>query len=246
VTMPICLKRTLIFLLLCRIFTLSCSAQDHSTEKEGEGLYLSYGCALCHGKNGDGNGISAQKFDPPPTDFHDPGNYRHGYDRESLRYSIAHGIKEDNSAMPAFGHIPAGETDKIISYLVSLQKKDIVVTGAWVRLLPPVLASTAAYMVIENDSDKEVILESASTDAALMADLHRTQHINGIMTMSPAGDIKIASHGRAVLAPGGLHVMLMRLKKPLKEGNRVPIILHFKGGVDIAVKAAVRQSKEEE
>jgi copper(I)-binding protein len=238
------LKTFWVLLLLSWIFNLSCSAQD--LENEGKGLYLNYGCALCHGKNGDGNGISAQKFDPPPTDFRDPGNYRHGHDRESLRYSITRGIKEDNSAMPAFGHIPAGETDKIISYLISLQKKDIVVTGAWVRLLPPVLASTAAYMVIENDSGQDVILESASTDAALMADLHRTQHINGIMTMSSAEDIKIASHGRAVLAPGGLHVMLMRLKKPLKEGDRVPIILHFKGGLDISVNAAVRQSKEEE
>jgi mono/diheme cytochrome c family protein len=92
-------------------------------QDKGKELYLSYGCALCHGWDGRGDGINSQKFEPPPTNFHNPKAYLHGQDRDSIRRSIQYGIKEDNSIMPAFEDIPPEELDRIISYLQSLQKE---------------------------------------------------------------------------------------------------------------------------
>ena len=89
---------------------------------KGKELYLSYGCALCHGWNGRGDGINSQKFDPPPTNFHNLKSYLHGQDRDSIRRSIKYGIKEQSSIMPAFEDIPPEELDQIIDYLQSLQK----------------------------------------------------------------------------------------------------------------------------
>ncbi len=114
-----------ILLLLCWLAG-QCSwayADTSSFVSKGKELYLSYGCALCHGRTGEGNGISSQKFIPPPTNFHDPQAYFHGQDRDSLRRSIHYGIKEDNSIMPAFEDIPPEELNEIIDYLQSLQKK---------------------------------------------------------------------------------------------------------------------------
>ena len=91
-------------------------------EAKGKELYLSYGCALCHGWNGSGDGINAQKFDPPPTNFHEPQAYHHGLNKDSIRRSIQYGIKEDNSIMPAFEDIPPEELDQMVMYLQSLQK----------------------------------------------------------------------------------------------------------------------------
>ena len=90
---------------------------------KGKELYLSYGCALCHGWEGKGDGINSQKFQPPPTNFHNLQAYLHGSDADSLRRSIQNGIKEDNSIMPAFEDIPPEDLDQIITYLQSLQKK---------------------------------------------------------------------------------------------------------------------------
>jgi mono/diheme cytochrome c family protein len=90
---------------------------------KGKALYLSYGCALCHGWKGQGDGINSQKFDPSPTNFHNPKAYLHGIDQDSIRRSIQDGIKEDNSIMPAFEDIPPEEMDQIIAYLQSLQKE---------------------------------------------------------------------------------------------------------------------------
>jgi mono/diheme cytochrome c family protein len=99
------------------------AAESSHLENKGKELYLSYGCALCHGWNGRGDGINSRKFDPPPTDFHDPKAYLHGPDKDSIRRSIKYGIKENNTIMPAFGDIPPEEIDQLISYLQSLQKK---------------------------------------------------------------------------------------------------------------------------
>jgi mono/diheme cytochrome c family protein len=98
-------------------------AEANAVEDQGRGLYLSYGCALCHGREGDGHGINSQKFDPPPTNFHDLKAYAHGAGRDSIRHSIQYGIKEDSSIMPAFEDIPPEELDQIINYLQSLQNK---------------------------------------------------------------------------------------------------------------------------
>ncbi len=115
----------IIFLLFFLLWGCGKAGADTATVGDkGKELYFSYGCALCHGRDGDGNGINAQKFNPPPTDFHNPQVYLHGRDRDSIRRSIQYGIKEDSSIMPAFEDIPPEELDQIISYLQSLQKKE--------------------------------------------------------------------------------------------------------------------------
>ncbi len=92
-----------------------------AAEQHGRQLYLDYGCALCHGLEGRGDGPNARSFDPRPADFHGPKAFRHGADHDSLRRSIRNGIKEDKSIMPAFEDIPADEMDEIINYLQSLR-----------------------------------------------------------------------------------------------------------------------------
>ena len=89
---------------------------------KGHELYLSYGCALCHGWEGRGDGINAQKFDPPPANFHDLKTFHHGTDADSIRRSIQYGIKEDNSIMPAFEDIPPEELNQITTFLESLKE----------------------------------------------------------------------------------------------------------------------------
>lgn len=112
-----------VFLGLMVFFSGILSAMADDPENDGKEPYLFYGCALCHGKEGDGHGINAQKYNPPPTDFRSPKAYLHGADKDSIRRSIQNGIKEDNSIMPAFEDIPSDEMNAIVEYLQSLQDK---------------------------------------------------------------------------------------------------------------------------
>jgi len=107
------------FLLCSKVF-----ADTPSDIEKGKELYHAYGCALCHGMEGRGDGIGGQRFDPPPTNFYNRMGYLHGSDTDSIRSSIQYGIKEANSIMPSFEHIPPDEMSQIISYLKSLQSKE--------------------------------------------------------------------------------------------------------------------------
>jgi copper(I)-binding protein len=59
------------------------------------------------------------------------------------------------------------------------------------------------------------------------------------MQMRKVEAIDIKAKGEAVLKPGGLHVMLIDLKAPMKEGETVPITLTFDDGSSKKVDAKV-------
>jgi periplasmic copper chaperone A len=59
---------------------------------------------------------------------------------------------------------------------------------------------------------------------------------NDVMTMRPmSGGLSISPGQTITLAPGGYHIMMMGLKAPLKQGDRVPMTLQFEkaGKIDV-------------
>ena len=122
--MAVRLSNKISFPVLCLALAIVYPAfADDSSEFSGRELYLSYGCAVCHGKNGEGDGINARLSNPAPTNFHNPAVYRQGSDKESIIRSIKYGIKEETSTMPAFGDIEAKDLEKLADFLISLQNK---------------------------------------------------------------------------------------------------------------------------
>ncbi len=103
--------------------SLSSAAFGQEAVEKGKALYLSYGCAVCHGKEGKGDGISANTFDPKPTNFDNVKNYHHGSAKQDIVYNIRMGIAQESSGMPSFAHIPRKEVEMIADYLISLQNK---------------------------------------------------------------------------------------------------------------------------
>lgn len=51
-----------------------------------------------------------------------------------------------------------------------------------------------------------------------------------MMAMVQVKDIDVPKNGEVMLAPGGLHVMLIDLNKPLKDGDKVDLELKFSNG----------------
>ncbi|SNB77289.1 Copper(I)-binding protein [Arboricoccus pini] len=87
----------------------------------------------------------------------------------------------------------------------------------------------AAYMTIVNDGETPDRLIAVATNVAKSASLHRSAADDaGVMTMGPLEDgLEIPAHGRAELAPGGVHVMLEGLAAGLKAGQVLTIELTF-------------------
>jgi copper(I)-binding protein len=120
--------------------------------------------------------------------------------------------------------------------------KDILVSDAWVQAMPPSQTTTAAYMVITNNAAKEAVLVSASSDIAATTEIHQMSDMDGMMKMDMVSDLHIPALGKAALKPGGFHIMLIGLKKPVDQGDSVAITLHFKNGINVPLIAVAKKN----
>jgi len=111
----------------------------------------------------------------------------------------------------------------------------------------PSLAGTtigAAYIAkLENGGDKPDRLLRASTPVSASVQLHSmSQDAQGVMRMREVGEIALAPGQAVRMRPGGgFHLMLMELKKPLREGDRFPLTLVFEKGGTVDVEVVVQK-----
>ena len=115
----------------------------------------------------------------------------------------------------------------------------VTVQDPYVRLAPPNAPATGAFMVIRNTGDKDVKVVKADNPVSKVTELHTHLNEGGVMKMRPVAAIDVKAKGEAVLKPGGLHVMLIDLKAPMKEGDTVPLTLTFDDGSTKKVDARV-------
>lgn len=115
----------------------------------------------------------------------------------------------------------------------------ISVHDPYVRLAPPNAPATGAFMVIRNGGSLDVKLVKADNPLSRVTELHNHVNEGGVMKMRPVPNVDIKAGGEAVLKPGSLHVMLIDLKAPMKEGDVVPITLTFDDGSSKQVEAKV-------
>ncbi len=100
------------------------------------------------------------------------------------------------------------------------------VVKAWSRATAPGAAVGVAYFEIVN-SGKQDALVRVEAPVAHQAQLHSMAMIGGVMQMREIPSVEVPAHGTVRFEPGGLHVMLIDLVRPLKKGNRFPLILVF-------------------
>ena len=100
----------------------------------------------------------------------------------------------------------------------------------------------AAFMTVLNGLDQPVRLLSAQSAAAKTVELHETVNDNGVMKMVPHPEgFEVAAGGNVELKPGGKHVMLIGLVKPLVVGDNVELTLTFDNGDVMTVTAPVME-----
>lgn len=100
---------------------------------------------------------------------------------------------------------------------------EVTAKDAWVRATVAQQKSTGAFFTLTSTTDARVV--AVSSPAAKIAEIHETRARDGVMSMRAVEAIDLPA-GKAVrLEPGGLHVMLMALKSPVAQGDKVPIVL---------------------
>jgi len=127
----------------------------------------------------------------------------------------------------------------VVMLLSATAYAEVTVTEAWVRLLPPGVKTTAAYMTISSDQVDELL--SAASEASERVEIHETSMENGMMSMSEVPGIVVKPSEVLELKPGSYHLMLRQLKSPLQEGQTLDINLTFKDQGKVSVTATVEK-----
>ena len=105
---------------------------------------------------------------------------------------------------------------------------DLVITQAWSRATPSGAKIAGGYLTIENKGATPDRLLGGFGDNPGKIEVHEMAMNNGVMTMRPLDKGLTIEPGKTVkLAPGGYHLMIMDLKSPFKQGDKVPVTLEF-------------------
>lgn len=116
----------------------------------------------------------------------------------------------------------------------------LTIDHPWARATPPAAKVGGGYVTIVNGGDKTDRLVSASADFAGKVEIHEMKMDGGTMVMRPlANGIEIPAGGTVELKPGGLHIMFMALKEPLREGESRKATLTFENAGTIEVEFAI-------
>lgn len=115
----------------------------------------------------------------------------------------------------------------------------IAIESIWARATPPGAKTGAVYLTLVNRGAADDKLLGATTPLAAMAGLHSEIMANGVMEMRPLKSVDVPPGGKAVLKPGGRHIMLMGLKQPLKRGGHFPLTLRFAHAAPMTVQVEI-------
>lgn len=106
------------------------------------------------------------------------------------------------------------------------QNHGVAIMDNWVRANAPGQSVGAAYMTLLSAQDSTMI--KAEADIAGSVEIHSMTMENGVMKMRILEELPLKAGKAEKLAPGGFHLMLFDLKKPLTAGENVNFTLSFK------------------
>jgi len=111
------------------------------------------------------------------------------------------------------------------------------VEKAWARAALSTATPGAVYLTIVNAGTTADRLTRLSTPAAAEAQIHLMTMDRNVMQMRRVDALDVKPGERIELKPGGLHIMLVKLKQPLKQGGHFPLSLEFEraGRIDVEV-----------
>jgi len=129
-------------------------------------------------------------------------------------------------------------------FVSAQQSANILVTKVWSRSTPPMAKNGAVYFTIVNNGPTDK-LTGVSASIAQRTTLHRSKmgsgKHHGVMRMQSLSHIVLPGNQPFIAKPGGHHVMLMGLKKPLKLGDTFDLTLTFEKAGKRTVSVAVQK-----
>ncbi len=115
----------------------------------------------------------------------------------------------------------------------------MVVTKPWARASILQSRPGVAYLTTRNNSASADQLLGVTSPIANNVRIHTSSMSNGVMTMRSLPYLRIEVGQEIKMQPGGMHLMLTGLRKPLREGAQLPLVLEFKTAGRLQVNAQI-------
>lgn len=114
------------------------------------------------------------------------------------------------------------------------------IENPYARATAPGQKAAGGFMKIENKGAADQLIAASSPVAGEMQ-LHTMTMDGNVMKMREVKAIDVPANGSVELKPGGLHLMFMDIKSPLKAGEAVPVKLKFQKAGEVEIKVPVRE-----
>jgi hypothetical protein len=137
--------------------------------------------------------------------------------------------------LAACGDSDSGSSDSTLA----TSEASVVVSKQWARTSPMATTTGAAYMDITATAGDELLSAAVDASVAGTVELHEVVMSGGSMTMQQVDKIMLPAGETVSLEPGGYHVMLMGLAKPLEVGDTIAVTLTFATAGEITVDVPV-------
>ena len=149
-----------------------------------------------------------------------------------------------------------GKLVEVGTRLIPDRADPLIIEGARLMAPPPGGKSTAIYMTLRNEGQVPLVVTSATVDGADRVEFHETKtahpktaHHDGhgnshgtMMKMQRLEQVVIEPQGRVAMEPGGLHVMVMGLRREFAPGSKVAMTLGLSNGKTLALQVDVQKA----
>jgi len=116
----------------------------------------------------------------------------------------------------------------------------VSVDKPWSRATPPGAKGGAGFMRLRNAGAADRVV-GASSPVAGRVEMHITVRDGDVMRMREVKAFEDPAGGSYELKPGGAHLMLVDLRRPLKKGERVPLTLKLEKGGELKLELSVEE-----
>lgn len=177
-----------------------------------------------------------EALDLPPAVLEPPdaqGNYTVGHSANVLAFTPDNRLR----VLYPFGTRQADWAHDL-PRLAGIGAGDVVVSGLYVPA-PPVPERAALFLTVADRGGAGDALVGAATDAARRVELHRSVEEGSRVRMEPVAEMPVPARGELRLRPGGWHLMLHDLARPLAPGDTLEVELRFRAAGVVRARALV-------
>jgi copper(I)-binding protein len=133
----------------------------------------------------------------------------------------------------------------VISLLASMptyaDPSAVLIKGAWINEAPPTININAAYLLIENNTDKTIFITKVESPDYERIEIHRSILVNGLAKMELQTQLGIEAKSQLQFTPGGYHLMLFNPGKLMHAGEMTSLIVSLSDEITISVEATVKK-----